>query len=182
MIALDIMTPSPIFCVADDLVTDVAASMAQADCGGIPIVDHALTKRVVGMVTDRDLALRVVAHGRGGNAVRAGDCMTAPAVTVQISATLDGILAAMRRRRVRRVPVVDPDGRLAGIISLSDICRCVSGATLGGLLEDICRPAGAEPHPLQARPRDYADVRREAVDSDHVTDHQKPALGLSPRA
>ena len=115
----------------DTTLVEAAKRMAKADIGDVLVVDSAGSLR--GIVTDRDIALRVVAEGQDPRNVRAGDVMST-AVSVAPTATLEEATTLMRDRDIRRVPVVDTTGRPIGIVSLGDVS---SSAKAPGVLADI---------------------------------------------
>lgn len=115
-----VMTKRPIAATRDTLLKDVAKMMLDHDVGEIPIVDDA---RPVGVVTDRDIVVRLVANGQDPAQVRAEDCMTSPAVTLTVDSDLRECADVMVRERIRRVPIVGDDGRLCGIVALADLER-----------------------------------------------------------
>jgi len=100
---------------------EVARIMVDCDCGEVPVIDESY--RPIGVVTDRDITCRVVARGRNPLDLTAGDCMTTPAVIVTPLATLDECCEVMEEGQIRRVPVVDDEGRCIGIVSQADIAR-----------------------------------------------------------
>jgi CBS domain-containing protein len=102
----------------DTTLVEAAKRMAKADIGDVLVVDTNRSLR--GIVTDRDIALRVVAEGQDPRNIRAGDVMS-PAVSVAPTATVEEATTLMRGRDIRRVPVVDPAGRAIGIVSLGDV-------------------------------------------------------------
>jgi CBS domain-containing protein len=102
----------------DTTLVDAAKRMARSNIGDVLVID---TNRALrGIVTDRDIALRVVAEGQDPRNVRAGDVMST-AVSVAPTATVEEATALMRDRDIRRVPVVDAAGRAIGIVSLGDV-------------------------------------------------------------
>lgn len=112
---------SPVTAVAPQAVLrDVALRMLEEDCGCIPVVE---SERVVGVITDRDIALRSVASGRSPYTARAADVMTRNPLCVPDDEQVTEAAQLMKSRGVRRLPVVDRDGRLCGILSLSDLAR-----------------------------------------------------------
>lgn len=121
MKAKDIMTKQVACCSRDALLSDVANTMKKYDCGEIPVVVSETDPRPLGVVTDRDIVLRVVAERRDPGVVQAEEIMSAPAVTVMLTASVDECMRVMERHRIRRVPVVDELGRIAGIIAQADI-------------------------------------------------------------
>ncbi|MCY1030055.1 CBS domain-containing protein [Corallococcus sp. BB11-1] len=117
--ARDIMTRAVRTARHDSTLREVAQLMKDEDCGVVPIVDG--EGRLLGLVTDRDLALRAFAGGRAVDGLRAADVMTEDIEAVLPEEALHGVIDLMGRRQVRRVPVVEPDDRLVGIIALGDI-------------------------------------------------------------
>ncbi len=102
----------------------VAQRMHQRNVGTLVVLDDA--GRVAGILTDRDLALRIVARGADPNLVRVADVMTADVQTVRDHATVEEALSLMRSRGVRRLPVVFPDATLAGLVSLDDVLAYIA--------------------------------------------------------
>ncbi|HEX2992500.1 MAG TPA: CBS domain-containing protein [Anaerolineales bacterium] len=117
----DVMTTNPVCAQADDTVVSVAQLMKEQDVGPIPIVDDVTTKRLQGIVTDRDLAMKVVAEGRDPNNTRVRDVMTTDVVTVSQDDDIQTALDAMSQHQLRRILVVDDKENLVGIIAQADI-------------------------------------------------------------
>lgn len=103
----------------DELVRVAAQRMASRNVGSLLVVDG--RRRVLGLVTDRDLALRVVAQGRDPHLTRVGDVMTPHPDSVSEETSIEDALSVMRARGVRRLPVIGPGGSLAGVVSVDDI-------------------------------------------------------------
>jgi CBS domain-containing protein len=122
--------------LADEKETVRAAGsrMAARNVGTLVIVDG--TGRPAGVVTDRDLALRVVGAGRDPGLVTVGEVMTPDPATVGEETPIEQALECMRRHGVRRMPVVRPDGRLAGILSIDDVLELLveEFRSMGGIL------------------------------------------------
>ncbi len=118
-----------------DTLQDVASRMAAGDFGFIPVAEG---DRLVGTLTDRDIAVRVVAKG-GGGASLVSEAMTAPVTTVLDSADLKVALEAMSTGRIRRLPVLDKHDRLVGVVSLGDLSTRVKEKYAGEALESISR-------------------------------------------
>lgn len=114
-----VMTANPACCTAATPLRDVARMMVDNDCGQIPVVDAA--NAPIGVVTDRDIAVRIVAEGRDPATACAADCMTTPVATVSADSSLAECCQTMETEQVRRVPVVAADGSLCGIVSLADV-------------------------------------------------------------
>ncbi|MGH7619993.1 MAG: CBS domain-containing protein [Gemmatimonadaceae bacterium] len=122
MKAKDIMTASPCCCSPSDSLQEVARTMRDHDCGAVPIVDDG---RVVGIVTDRDLAVRALASGMDPEAAIANIITREPSCC-DGDADLIEVERVMSDQQVRRVPIVDADRRVVGIVSQADLARAVS--------------------------------------------------------
>jgi CBS domain-containing protein len=117
----DVMTSNPVCCPPNATLQDVAQRMRAEDIGEVPIVEQDGARKLLGVVTDRDIVVRAVATGRDIAALRASDCMTAPAVTCTENDTLEDCAQAMASHRVRRMPIVDENGELCGIVAQADL-------------------------------------------------------------
>ena len=118
----DIMTKDLVYSLPGDMVSDVAKLMKDEDIGPVLIVDDSHDgKRLVGIVTDRDLALKVVSEGRDPNSTRVEDVMTESLVTCRADDDVENAMRAMAQNQLRRIPVVDDNGQLVGIISQADL-------------------------------------------------------------
>jgi CBS domain-containing protein len=115
-----IMTPNPRTCTPDSSITDVAGLMVECDCGAIPVCEDG---KVVGIVTDRDITCRLAAKSLDPSKFKARDCMTSPVLTAPEHATLTECFKAMEQRKIRRIVVVDREGRCVGMVSQADIAR-----------------------------------------------------------
>ena len=131
----DVMTESPTTCKPTATVVDVAKLMAREDVGPIPVVDG---DRLVGIVTDRDLVLRVIADGRDPQQTSVGDVISKDVVTVSPDDDLEQVLKVMSAKQVRRVPVVEQD-RLVGIIAQADVARAVDEERTGEVVQQISK-------------------------------------------
>ena len=116
-----VMTNCPACCTPNSALTEVARLMVENDCGEIPVVEDLDSRKLAGVITDRDIATRIVAAGRNSAEARALDAMTSPAVSVHSDTSLKECCELMESHQIRRVPVVDSDGRLAGIVSIADL-------------------------------------------------------------
>lgn len=142
MKASEIMTPSPRVCTPQASVQEVARLMQEADAGVIPVVEDEDSKRLVGLVTDRDLALRVLAQGGGADA-RVSEAMTAEVAGVRPDDDVKTVRRLMEERQVRRIPVCDEQGRCLGIISQADLALDddISDKQVGKTVEAISQPS-----------------------------------------
>ena len=133
-----VMTADPATCQASTSVRDVARLMLDHDCGLVPVIDE--TGKPVGTVTDRDIALRVVAEGRNPQQCAAQDCMTTPVTSVRPDSSLGEATELMEREQVRRMLVVDGDGRLCGIVAQADVALSGRDRRTADLVEKVSQP------------------------------------------
>jgi CBS domain-containing protein len=138
----DFMTKNPATCAADTAVVEVARMMVEHDCGEIPITSPD-TRHLIGVVTDRDIVCRAVAEARDTAQMTAGECMTTPVVCVTGDATLEQCRQIMEDNQVRRVPVVDDKGMVAGIVSQADIALAAGAREAGRLVSAVSEPTRA---------------------------------------
>ena len=122
----EIMTKDPVCCLPDDSAQKAAQLMKDEDVGPIPVIDDEETRVLLGIVTDRDLALRVVAEGRDAKSTRIRDVMTTGAISCQAGEDIQNALDAMEQYQLRRIPVVDENDEIVGIIAQADIARRVN--------------------------------------------------------
>ena len=140
----DIMTPDPAWCTPASTAREAATLMREHDFGSIPVIQSEQNRNLVGTVTDRDLAIRGVAEGRGPE-VRVGELMTPLPMTCGPNDEVETVREVMVARQVRRVPVVDEDGALVGIVAQADIARedgAASDQEVGRIVEAISNPRG----------------------------------------
>lgn len=115
----DVMAREPVCCLPDDRVKDVARLMKHEKVSAVPVVANYQTKKLVGMVTDRDLALKVVAEGRDNQQTRIEAVMTPEPRTCSPDDSLQRAFTIMAHQQVPRVPVVDDSGRVVGLIDVA---------------------------------------------------------------
>jgi CBS domain-containing protein len=138
----DIMTRTVETCPPSATVQEVARLMADRNVGAVPIAEG---ERLVGMITDRDVAVRVVARGLDPRSERVADHVSADVKTVRPDTSIDDALSLMEAHQIRRIPVVD-GGRLVGIVSLGDFATKASATPereekVGETLEEISKPS-----------------------------------------
>ena len=136
-LAKELMTADPQCCTADTTLTDVAKLMVECDCGEIPIIDS--DKKLIGVVTDRDIVCRIVAKGKNPALATAGDAMTQPVISVTEDASLADVLAKMEDHQVRRLPVVDGSGCICGIIAQADVAMIAKESEVGEMVREVSR-------------------------------------------
>lgn len=113
-----IMTKAPGFCGPSDKLPAAAGVMWKHDCGMVPVVDG---NKVVGVITDRDIAIAVASRGLPAGEISVGEVATRKPVTCSPDDKVETALSKMRKQRVRRLPVVDGVGALEGVISIADV-------------------------------------------------------------
>jgi CBS domain-containing protein len=138
--ARDLMTETPAVVTPETSSQDAARAMQDNDCGSLPVVESRSSMKLIGMVTDRDLALRVLGRGLDGNTpVR--EAMTKNVSSVKLDDDLNAVERVMTGQQVRRVPVVDGQDRVVGIVSQADLARELSGSKeVGRVVEKISQP------------------------------------------
>ena len=138
MKARDIMTANPRTVTPDESVSRAAEIMREADVGVVPVVEDSGSMRLAGLVTDRDIALRIVAEGRD-NTATVREIMSSGLATVRPDDDLDRVTELMKSEQVRRIPVCDGD-RLVGIIAQADVAREGRDRKTGDVVEQISEP------------------------------------------
>src|SRR5688500_16805515 len=133
----EVMTPTVLTVNPQTRVSEIARLMRDEDIGALPVAEH---DRLVGMVTDRDIVLRAVAMGDGVDK-SARDVMSPQVLYCRDDQDIDEVLQNMREQQIRRLPVVNRDKRLVGVVSLGDLSGKASAAHAGGTLRDISKPA-----------------------------------------
>ena len=130
----EIMTSNPSTVEADKTVVDAARIMKQEDAGVVPVTENG---RLTGMVTDRDIAIRVVAEGRDPQSTSVREVASKDLVTVDPEQDLDEALRLMAKHQVRRLPVVEEDGRLVGVVAQADVARQGDDTQTGKVVQEI---------------------------------------------
>lgn len=129
----DVMTASPVSMESDASAVDAARAMMAEDVGSLPVVSEG---SLVGMVTDRDLVIKVIARDLDANKVLVAECCTEDPVVAGPDEPLDAALRRMAEAQVRRLPVVE-DERLVGIVAQADVARAAQRAATGEMVHDI---------------------------------------------
>jgi len=119
----DIMTPNPTTCTPETPLRDVARMMVDRDCGAIPVLESATSRRPIGTVTDRDIVCRIVAKGEDPARRLVQHCMTTPCVTVPVDGDIAAARDAMCAHRIRRIVAVDENADCVGIVAIADLVR-----------------------------------------------------------
>ena len=117
----EVMTKDPVCCLPNDSVAKAAELMKSENIGSIPVIENRQSQRLVGIVTDRDLALTIVAEGRDAKSTPVEAVMTRELVTCLADDDLQKALGAMAEHQLRRIPVVDNNNKIVGIIAQADV-------------------------------------------------------------
>ncbi|PYS43604.1 MAG: CBS domain-containing protein [Acidobacteria bacterium] len=117
----EVMTDNPVCCLPSDTVSQAARIMRREDVGPVPVVNDDQHKQLIGIVTDRDLALKVVAESRDPNHTMVSDVMTSTIIACRETDDAATAIKAMEEHQIRRIPVVDAEGKIVGIISQADV-------------------------------------------------------------
>jgi CBS domain-containing protein len=142
MLCEELMTRDPKCCVPGDSAMRAARMMKIEDVGSLPVCSSQDRKRLVGIITDRDLCMQIVAEGRDPNRMDVESCMTREPVTCRTDEDLETALDRMEANQIRRIPVVDAQGNLAGIIAQADIAtRARSPQKTAEVVAEISRPS-----------------------------------------
>jgi CBS domain-containing protein len=119
----EIMTPNPTCCTPDTTLQEVARLMQENDCGCIPVVDSQSGMKPVGTITDRDITIRTVAANRNPINMKASEIMTTNIATVKPQMSIEQCFDVMEDREIRRVLVVDEQGKCCGIVAQADVVQ-----------------------------------------------------------
>lgn len=140
----DFMTQNPICCVPGESVERAAQLMMAEDVGSIPIIDDSRSRRLIGILTDRDIALRIVAEARDAGQTTVREVMTKTPICCGSEDEVQRALDTMASSQVRRVPIVDSHNRVVGIIAQGDIAtRFSQPEKTAQVVKEISRPAVA---------------------------------------
>jgi len=130
----EVMTSDPRTVTADSSVAEAARLMRDEDTGIAPITEG---ERLVGVITDRDIAIAVVAEGKDPQSTKVTEIAARDLVTIDPQQELDEALRLMAQHQVRRLPVVEEDGKLVGILAQADIARHADPERTGEVVEEI---------------------------------------------
>jgi CBS domain-containing protein len=140
-----VMTPEPACCLPQDSVEIAARLMRIQDVGMIPVVDDERSPRLLGVITDRDLAMSVVAQGLQPRKTTVQEVMTRGVVTCGECDNVEDVLNSMKSHQLRRIPVVAKDNCIVGVVSQSDIAlRLDDPEATGEVVADISKPSNPQ--------------------------------------
>ena len=137
----DVMTANPTCVLAGDPVSRAAEVMKREDVGAVPVVEDDTSRKLVGIITDRDIVVQLIAEGKEAGACKIEECMSRNPVTCTPQDRIDDAMDRMGQHQIRRIPVVDGKNRVVGIISQADIAtRVDKPEKTANVLEDISQP------------------------------------------
>lgn len=132
----EVMTPDPSTVEPSTTIVEAARLMREEDVGPMPIVDNG---QCTGIVTDRDIAIRVVAEGKDPGSTTVGEIASRELITIDPEQTLDEAARLMAQHQIRRLPVCEEDGKLVGIVAQADLALEGSDRTTGEVVEEISK-------------------------------------------
>jgi CBS domain-containing protein len=147
MKARELMTSDPHVVTRRDSIARAAEIMRDLDIGLVPVVEDPVSMHLVGVITDRDIAVRCVAKKHGISCTVADHMTPAPLATAEPDDDVDAVIATMERSQVRRIPIVDGDNRLVGIIAQADLATKLGPKEPKKLEEVLERISAPRPTP-----------------------------------
>jgi CBS domain-containing protein len=131
------MNQNTAFCTPEVSLEEASRIMMEKNCGALPVVDGAQSRKVVGIMTDRDIVCRCLAHGKDYKQARTESCMSSLVVAVRPDDDLETCCELMAENRIRRLPVVDDEGRLVGLVTQSHIARYGNDRQIAEVLRKV---------------------------------------------
>jgi CBS domain-containing protein len=139
----EIMTTNPVCGTSTTSLQEIANMMIENDCGCIPIVENEDTKKPIGMLTDRDITIRTVAHGKNPLEMVAGEVMTEQVVTVTPDTSVEDCCNKMENNQVRRIAVVDENGGCCGIVAQADVAINTDKNKTAEVVQEVSKEGAA---------------------------------------
>jgi len=139
----EVMTADPACCTPNTSLQEVAQMMIGHDCGEIPVIENDKNKRLIGVITDRDIVCRTVAKGLNPLELRVTGCMSTPCVTVTPDMSVEECSRILEVNQIRRVPVVDANGSCCGIVALADIALRAKKSVAAEVVKEVSEPSAA---------------------------------------
>lgn len=146
----EIMTPEPVCCIPEDSAQKVAAMLRDQNIGSMPVVMDQASRKLVGVITDRDLCCNVVAKGLNPVTTRIDRIFSLGPVTCRDGENVAVCEERMQEHQVRRIPVVDGEGRCIGIVSQADLALRENPEKISKLVAEISKPVPERPSSLAA--------------------------------
>ena len=140
MTVREVMTPNPVCCVPGDTAQSVAKIMCEHNVGSMPVVVDQQSRKLAGIITDRDLCCSIIAQGLDPKNTTIQKYMRQNPVACRDGENLDGCEQAMQQHQIRRIPVVDGDGRCIGIVAQADLALKDRPEKVSRTVAEISRP------------------------------------------
>jgi len=141
----EIMSKNVTCATPDTSLIEISKLMVKANCGDIPLVNNMNQKIVVGVITDRDIVCRTLAQGRNPMDLMARDCMSANVIMADLNMSIQDVISLMRDNKVRRIPVVDKDDKLTGIITQADILQSSNEREVVEMVHELSKSIDSPP-------------------------------------
>lgn len=139
----EIMTPDPVCCTPEDSAQKVARMLREQDVGSLPVVLDQADRKLVGMITDRDLCCTVVAEGLDAAATKIDRLFTMNPVTCREGENINTCEQLMQEHQVRRIPVVDGEDCCIGVVSQADLALKEKPEKVSKTIAEISKPIAA---------------------------------------
>jgi CBS domain-containing protein len=153
---MEVMSDRPRAITPQTSVREAARLMEEEDVGSLPVVDQ--STRLVGILTDRDITVRVVGRGSDPESTQVGEVASTDVVVLSPEHDLDEALAVMAREQVRRLPIVGGENQLVGMLSQADVARATKEKSTGEVVEAISQPPRG-PRVAESEDDSSGDVR-----------------------
>lgn len=141
----ELMTPDPVCCTPEDSAQKVAKILCEQNIGSVPIVLDQQSRKLLGMITDRDLCCHIVAAGMDPKATKIEKFITLNPVTCRDGENLENCERLMQEHQVRRIPIVDADGRCIGILAQADLALREKPEKVSKTVAEISKPVSEAP-------------------------------------
>jgi CBS domain-containing protein len=139
------MTPNPVCCVPTDTAQKVAQILRDQNVGALPVVADKQSLKLIGMITDRDICCSIVAEGLDPKTTTIVNYVSSDLVTCRDGENLDNCQQAMQERQIRRIPIVDGEGRCVGIVSQADLALKDKPEKVSKTVSEISKPKPQRP-------------------------------------
>jgi CBS domain-containing protein len=139
------MTPNPVCCVPTDSAQKVARTLCEGNVGSVPVVDDQQSRKLLGMITDRDLCCSVLAAGLDPKKTTIEKFISLNPATCRDGENLDSCERLMQERQIRRIPIVDGEGRVVGIVSQADVALKEKPEKVAKTVAEVSKPGSATP-------------------------------------
>ncbi len=139
------MTPNPVCCLPTDSAQKVAKTLCESDVGSIPVVDDQQSRKLLGMITDRDLCCSVIADGLDPKTTTIEKYISLNPITCREGENLDSCERLMQEHQVRRIPIVDGEGRVIGIVSQADLALKEKPEKVAKTVAEVSKPERKTP-------------------------------------